>query len=170
MKLDETLPRLRTSQAGVELIQSFEKCKLIAYVDDVGVLTIGWGHTGPEVKRGLRWTQQQADQTLEADLLQRERDVASLVKVPVQQREFDALVSFAFNVGTDIDADAIAEGLGDSTLLKLLNAGDKIGAANEFLKWNKGTVGGKRVELRGLTRRRNAERAMFLGQNWRGFL
>jgi lysozyme len=83
-----------------------------------------------------------------------ERDVLKLVKVPLEQREFDALVSFAFNCGSG--------NLAKSTLLKKINAGDKDGAASEFLKWDR--AGGK--VLRGLTRRRNAERALFSGGDW----
>lgn len=120
--------------------------------------TIGWGHTGSEVHRGLRWTQHQCEAAFESDLMEMERDVCSLLKVPATQGQFDALVSFAFNCGPDIDADDKAEGLGDSTLLRLLNAGDYQGAANEFPKWNRS--GGKVIG--GLVRRRDAERAMFL--------
>lgn len=154
---------MRISQTGIALIQHFESCKLEAYQDSGGVWTIGWGHTGADVRRGLRWTQLQADQALEDDLLRFERDVSSLVKVVLRQYEFDALVSFSFNCGSDIDADKIAEGLGDSTLLRKLNAEDRAGAADEFPKWNKD--GGK--VLAGLTRRRKAERALFLGHDWR---
>lgn len=144
---------------GLGVIKHFESCILTAYRCPAGVWTIGWGHTGPEVKQGLVWTQQQADDTLRADLAQFERDVTSLVKVPITQRQFDALVAFAFNVGSDIDVDLLAEGLGDSTLLKHLNAGRIIEAANEFPKWNKS----KGMVLRGLARRRHAERSLFLG-------
>lgn len=152
---------MKLSNNGKKLIKSFEKLELIAYPDPGtggAPWTIGWGHTGPEVVPGLVWTPAQADAAFDRDVAQFERDVTSLVKVPVNQNQFDALVSFAFNTGSDIDADTIAEGLGDSTLLKKLNAGDYDGAANEFLKWNKS---GGRV-MNGLTRRRNAERTLFL--------
>lgn len=155
---------MKTSQqGGVTVMHNFENCKLKAYPDPGSKngepWTIGWGHTGPEVKPGLVWTQAQADAAFLEDLRRFERDVASLVKVPLTQGQFDALVSFAYNVGSDIDADTIAEGLGDSTLLRKLNAGDYEGAAQEFKKWNKND--GK--VMRGLIRRRAAEEALFRG-------
>lgn len=152
---------MRISEKGIALIKHFESCRLVAYPDPGtgnAPWTIGWGHTGPDVTPGLIWTQALADHTLLLDLKQFERDVLSLVDVPLTQTQFDALVSFTFNVGSDIDKDTIAEGLGDSTLLKKLNAADYAGASREFLKWNKA---GKKV-LPGLTRRRNAEMALFL--------
>lgn len=157
----------RTSPHGISLMHYFETCKLMAYPDPGSKngepWTIGWGHTGPEVKPGLEWTQQQADSVFVDDLRRFERDVLSLVKVPLTQGQFDALVSFAYNVGSDIDADTIPEGLGDSTLLRKLNAGDYAGAAIEFLKWNKND--GK--PMRGLTRRRHAEMGLFNGMSGR---
>lgn len=149
---------MRTSPSGRALIQGFEKCVLKAYKptpDDVW--TIGWGHTGSDVHEGLVWTQEQADLAFAVDLEKFEHWVEELVKVPLTQNQFDALVSFCFNVGPDIDADTIAEGLGDSTLLKKLNAGDYAGAKAEFAKWDK--QAGKR--LAGLTRRRTAEADLF---------
>jgi lysozyme len=155
---------MRTSQqGGVAVMHHFENCKLTAYPDPGSKngepWTIGRGHTGPEVKPGLVWTQEQADTTFLEDLRRFERDVETLVTVPLTQGRFDALVSFAYNVGADIDADTLAEGLGDSTLLRKLNAGDYEGAAQEFKKWNKndGQV------MRGLVRRRAAEEALFRG-------
>lgn len=141
---------MKTSQAGIALIKSFESCRLTAYRDSVNVLTIGWGHTG-KIWPGMTITQEQADALLDADLARFEVGVSKLAKVPLKQCEFDALVSFAFNCGLG--------NLESSTLLRKLNAGDGKGAANEFPRWNR--AGGK--ILRGLTRRREAERAMFLG-------
>lgn len=152
---------MKISNNGLNLIKAYEGLELTAYPDPGtggAPWTIGYGHTGPEVHAGLVWTQQQAEQALASDVAQFERDVTSLVKVQINQNQFDALVSFAYNCGSDIDADDIAEGLGDSTLLKKLNAGDYDGAANEFPKWNRS--GGK--VLSGLTKRRNAERSLFL--------
>ncbi|HHQ4796638.1 lysozyme [Aeromonas hydrophila] len=153
----------RISVDGVAVAHYFESCKLQAYPDPGSKngepWTIGWGHTGPEVKCGLVWTQQQADDTFLVDIARFERDVTNLVKVPLTQGQFDALVLFAYNVGSDIDADTIAEGLGDSTLLRKLNAGDYEGAALEFRKWNKND--GK--VMRGLIRRRAAEECLFRG-------
>lgn len=155
----------RTSPHGISFMHYFETCKLRAYPDPGSKngepWTIGWGHTGPEVKPGLEWTQQQADSVFVDDLRRFERDVLSLVKVSLTQGQFDALVSFAYNVGSDIDADTIPEGLGDSTLLRKLNNGDYDGAAREFRKWNKND--GK--VMRGLTRRRVAEECLFRGMD-----
>lgn len=149
----------KLNQAGIDLICGFESCKLVAYLCPSGIWTIGWGHTGPDVFKGRKITQAQADQILLDDLDKFCREVESLVKVDIDDDQFAALVSFAFNVGSDIDADDIAEGLGDSTLLKKLNSGDFAGAAKEFTKWNKS--GGK--VLLGLVRRRKAEQNLFMG-------
>ncbi|MFZ3404615.1 lysozyme [Aeromonas salmonicida] len=155
----------RVSPHCISVTHYFETCKLKAYPDPGSKngepWTIGWGHTGPEVKPGLVWTQAQADAAFIEDLRRFERDVLSLVKVPLTQGQFDALVSFAYNVGSDIDADTLAEGLGDSTLLRKLNAGDHEGAALEFRKWNKND--GK--VMRGLSRRRAAEECLFRGMD-----
>lgn len=148
---------VRTSARGQALIKEFEQCRLRAYKptpDDVW--TIGWGHTEGVVD-GLEWTQAQADMAFAVDLEKYEHWVDDLVKVPLTQNQFDALVSFCFNVGPDIDADNIAEGLGDSTLLRKLNARDYDGARSEFHKWNKQ----KGKVLSGLTRRRDHEAALF---------
>ncbi len=156
---------MKISSNGVQVLHYFESCRLVAYPDpgssDGTPWTIGWGHTGPEVCKGLVWTQDYADKVFVEDLIPRERDVNSLLQVKVTQGQFDALVSFAYNVGADIDADSLAEGLGDSTLLRKVNAGDFVGAADEFLKWNKND--GK--VMLGLKRRRAAERALFYGMN-----
>lgn len=147
---------MKTSQqGGVTVMHHFESCKLKAYPDPGSKngepWTIGRGHTGPEVKPGLVWTQAQADAAFLEDLRSFERDVGSLVKVPLTQGQFDALVSFAYNVGL--------ASLNKSTLLRLLNAGDYAGAALQFRRWNKndGQV------MRGLTRRRAAEEGLFNG-------
>jgi lysozyme len=151
---------MKTSSAGIDLIKEFESFASDVYRCAAGKPTIGYGHVlrpGETIKTPI--TRAKGEEILRADLERFERAVTQLVQVPVTQGQFDALVSFAFNVGEDIDADTKAEGLGDSTLLKKLNAGDAQGAADEFPKWNK--CGGK--VLAGLTRRRNAERALFLG-------
>lgn len=152
---------MKISNNGLSLIKSFEGLELEAYPDPGSggdPWTIGYGHTGSDVRKGLVWTDAQADKALRQDVARFEHDVTNLVTVPVNQNQFDALVCFAFNVGSDIDSDDVAEGLGDSTLLKKLNAGDYSGAADEFPKWNKSR--GK--VMNGLTRRRNAERELFL--------
>lgn len=146
-----------TSERGRALIKSFESCRLTAYKDSGGITTIGWGTTGPDIHMGMTVTQEWADERFNSDLGRFERDVESLVTVPLTQGQFDALVSFSYNCGSDIDEDKRAEGLGDSTLLRLLNKGDYDGAGNEFQKWVKD--GGKTI--RGLVRRRAAETELF---------
>jgi lysozyme len=138
------------SDAGIDLIKRFEGCRLTAYYCPARVLTIGYGHTGQDVKPGMTITQQQADALLRRDLQRFERAVSESVKYPLTQPMYDALVSFAFNCGT--------AALKTSTLLRLLNQGDVQGAAAQFDRWTKG--GGK--VLPGLVRRRSAEKAMFL--------
>lgn len=142
-----------TGSKGIDLIKSFEGLKLNAYICPAGIPTIGYGTTrvnSQPVQMGSVITESQAVDYLKADLQQFESAVNGAVKVPVTQNQFDALVSFTYNLG--------AGNLRSSTLLKKLNAGDYAGAADEFPKWNK--AGGK--ELAGLTRRRNAERDLFL--------
>jgi lysozyme len=116
-----------------------------------GPWTIGVGHTGPEVRYGLVWTQDQADAQLLADVAGAVAAVNRLVKTPLTQGEFDALVDFVFNLGVGAFA--------GSTMLKLLNAGNHAAAANEFEKWD--MAGGK--HMAGLLRRRLAEKAEFTG-------
>lgn len=140
---------MKTSMKGRDLIRKFEGEKLKAYLCPAGVWTIGVGHTGPDVKPGMVITLDRSDELLRSDLARFESAVSGLLRVPVSQGQFDALVSLAFNVGSGA--------VGKSTLLRLLNAGDKAGAADEFLRWNK--AGGK--VLPGLTARRAAERDLF---------
>jgi len=148
------------SKACIDLIKSFEQCRLTAYMPTAKDRpTIGWGTTGPDVRMGMTWTQGHADARFERDLADFATGVThELQGKPTTQGQFDALVSFAYNVGLDDDADTIAEGLGDSTLLKRHLAGDYAGAAAQFALWNKQAG----VVLNGLTRRRAAERALYL--------
>jgi lysozyme len=141
---------MQISETGFELIRSHEGLRLNAYVCPGGKLTIGYGHTGPDVKPGLKISQDKADQLLRNDTKRFEKSVNELVSVPMTQGMFDALVSFAYNLG--------AGSLKSSTLLKKLNDGDKDGAAEEFLKWNKA----KGKVLDGLTARRENESEIFL--------
>ncbi|EPH0728800.1 lysozyme [Enterobacter hormaechei] len=145
---------MQTSEKGIALIKQFEGCKLTAYQDSVGVWTIGYGWTQPvdgkPIRAGMTIKQETAERMLKTGLISYESDVSRLVKVGLTQGQFDALVSFTYNLG--------ARSLSTSTLLRKLNAGDYAGAADEFLRWNK--AGGK--VLSGLTRRREAERALFL--------
>lgn len=141
------------STAGANAIAQFERSRLKAYQDSVGVWTIGIGHTGPEVHAGLVWTQEQVDAAFRADLGRFESAVSSAVKVPVTQGEYDAMVSLAFNIG----GGAFAR----STLVKKLNAGDRAGASAEFEVFNKVTINGQKVVAAGLSARRRVERQMF---------
>ena len=140
---------MKTSEAGIALIKEFEGCKLAAYLDSVGVPTIGVGHTAG-VRIGDTCTDEEADEWLRHDIGTAERCVANSVKVELTQGQFDALVSFAFNLG--------CRALGNATLLRKLNAGDDVGASAEFARWSH--AGG--VQLDGLVRRREAERELFL--------
>lgn len=143
---------MKTSADGIDLIKHFEGCKLKAYKCPAGKWTIGYGHTGDDVHDGLVWTQQQADDALQSDLDRFEKGVESLVTVPLKQCQFDALVSFAYNLGLGR--------LKGSTLLKMLNDGRYEGAADQLLLWvSRGTAYEK-----GLTLRRKAERSLFLSE------
>lgn len=132
-----------------ELVKEFESLKLVAYQDFVKVWTIGWGHT-KTARKGMRITVPAAEELLRQDLEEHAKFVDKYVTVLLNQNQYDALVSFTFNLG--------GGSLKNSTLLKKLNAKDYAGAADEFLKWNK--AGGK--VLNGLTRTRERERALFL--------
>jgi len=145
---------MKTSPSGRAAIARREGNKLKAYKDSVGVLTIGVGHTSaagpPKVVSGMTITAQESDEILSRDLALFEKAVSSAVKVLLKQSEFDALVSLAFNIG--------AGAFSKSTLVRKLNAGDRAGAADQFLVWNK--AGGK--VLKGLASRRADERKQFL--------
>lgn len=142
------------SKTGIDLISSFEGIRLNAYDDGVGVWTIGIGTTiypnGNKVKKGDVCTIDQAKSYFAHDLKRFEKTVNDLVIVSLTQNQFDALVSLTYNIGSTA--------FKDSTLLKKLNADNYEGAADQFLRWNKG--GGK--VMKGLVRRREAERALFL--------
>lgn len=144
------------SAAGLDLIKEFEGYhkalpdgRCTAYLCPAGVWTIGWGCT-EGVKPGMIWTRAEAEAALLRELARFERAVVSLVKVPINQHQFDGLVSFAYNCGSGA--------LAKSTILRRLNAGDVAGAAAAFGMWTKG---GGRV-LPGLVRRRQREAALFL--------
>ena len=139
----------KIGKAGLDLIKSFEGLKLASYICPAGILTIGYGSTGHHVTPGKVITEAQAEQLLKDDLDRFEAAVTRLVTVPLTQNQYDALVSFAFNVGISA--------LERSTLLKRVNAKLFDQARAEFGKWNRG---GGRV-LAGLTRRRAAEAALF---------
>lgn len=145
------------SEDGLTLTKSFEGCRLKAYQDQGGVWTIGYGHT-QYVNAGQTCSQELADAWLQTDLMSSANGVAIMVKVPLTQGQFDALVDFCFNLGRDP--------LRTSTLLRKLNSGDYGGAAEEFLKWDKVRINGVLTPAKGLTRRRAAEKSLFEGKPW----
>ena len=153
--LAEITPKLQQSnwnvQGTVNVVKEFEGLYLTAYVCPAGVLTIGYGHTGADVYRGMKITAAQAEAYLAKDLQKFANTVNAAVKVPLNANQRGALVSFTFNVG--------GGNLRSSTLLKRLNAGENPNtvATQEMPRWNKG--GGK--VLAGLVRRRTAEVAFF---------
>jgi lysozyme len=133
---------------GIELIKEFEGVRLKAYLDSVGVPTIGYGHT-KDVQMGDTCTEEEADAWLREDIADAENCVNSAVSAALTQNEFDALCCFVFNVGCG--------NFRKSTLLRKLLDGDMDGAALEFRRWDK--AGGQ--VLAGLTRRRYAEAKLF---------
>jgi lysozyme len=168
-------------QQAIDLIKAFEGIPdgdpstvlIDAYLCPANVWTIGWGHAivdgGVQLKgaagkaraRALYpggITREQAEALLRGDLVPRAAQLSRLLKVEVGDAAFGALISLLFNIG--------AANLAASTLLRKLNAGDVAGAAEQFLAWDKARVGGVLQALAGLTRRRRAERAMFLGEDW----
>lgn len=144
---------MRMSDVGLTIVKHFEGLYLKAYVDPVGVWTIGYGHTGDAARSGNVISEQEAEDLLRADMRESERSVDRFIDLDLKQHQFDALVSFTFNVG--------GGALAKSTLRRKLNDGDVQGAAAEFPRWNKGTVEGEKVVLPGLTRRRSSERFLF---------
>ncbi len=143
----------RIGEPGLNLIKGYEELRLKAYYATAdekakGINTIGWGHTSG-VKEGDECTVAQAEAFLRGDLEDAEGGVYSLVRVPLTQNQYDALVSLVFNIGRGNFA--------SSTLLKKLNMNDYVGASLEFPRWNKqaGQV------LKGLTKRRAEEQSLF---------
>ena len=140
---------MNISKKGIDLIKRFEGCRLKAYRCPAGVWTIGYGHTN-NVRPDDIITQDDAEELLKRDLKVHEDNVKRVVKIALTQNQFDALVSFEYNVGYGAFA--------NSTLLKLLNAGNYNGASKQFERW---VYAGDRV-LEGLVKRRKAERELFL--------
>lgn len=141
---------MQTSAKGRELIERFEGLRLQSYQDQRGIWTVGFGHTGPDVYENVAITQEDADNFLAIDLHHAEQTVYTNVYVPINQNQFDALVSLIYNIG--------AGAFKGSTVLKKLVAGDIDGAGEAFLMWDKT---GSKVN-QGLLNRRTAERELFL--------
>jgi lysozyme len=140
---------MELSDNGKAFIQGFEKLALSAYPDQGGVWTAGWGHTGPDVGPTTVCTIAQADTWFDEDTQATVDELNQTVTAPLTQNQFDALVSFGFNVGDEAEA--------KSTLIKYVNAGDYTDADAQFVRWDHV---GKNVSA-GLLKRRQAEAALF---------
>lgn len=143
----------KLNTTSLNKIKQWEGLRLEAYQDQAGVWTIGYGHTGEDVYEGLTITKAKANKLLVSDLAWAIEAVESLVKVDLTDNQFGALVSFVFNVGTGA--------FRGSTLLRKLNSGDYDSVPKELARWNKITVGGKKVTNRGLVNRRAAEAGLW---------
>jgi len=144
---------MNISQNGLELIKHFEGCELEAYKCAAGVWTIGYGHI-KTAEEGMVISQSYADELLEGEIVEYEDYVNTAVTAPLSQDQFDALVSWTFNLGNG--------NLNASTMLKVLNRGEYEEVPNQMKRWNK--AGGKVLE--GLIRRREAEANLFEGKEW----
>lgn len=152
-----------TSASGRKLIQKWEGLYLKAYYDPVGVVTIGYGsinnaQLGIRVRMGDTITKEQADEYMMRELVDMEKQVVKLLKVPLKQHEFDSIMSFTYNGGVG--------NLKRSTILKLINAGKKDQVGEQFMRWVKARDRrtNQYVTLKGLVNRRNDERAMWEGR------
>lgn len=140
---------MKTSEQGLDLLTQREGKRNDAYLDSVGVWTIGVGHTGPDVHAGLHWTDEQVEEGLAKDIERFERAIDQAVTVDLEQHQFDALVSFSFNVG--------AQAFATSTLVKKINDHDFEEAEAQFDRWHIPPE---------ITRRRNGEREQFKGTHF----
>ena len=144
---------MQISEKGTSLIKHFEGCRLEAYQDSVGIWTIGYG-TIKGVKEGDKINQDEAEHLLQEEMPEYEGYINDMVKVPLEQNQFDALCSWVFNLGPN--------NLKSSTLLKVLNEGKYDEVPEQVVRWNK--AGGKVLE--GLKKRREAESLLFQGKEW----
>ena len=147
------ITRMHISEEGLSLIKKFEGCELKAYRCAANVLTIGYG-TIKGVTEDMEITKEEAEALLKEEMHEYEGYINDMVKVPLEQNQFDAMVSWVFNLG--------AGNLKASTLLKVVNQGDYEGVPVQIKRWNK--AGGKVLE--GLIRRREAEALLWQGQEW----
>jgi|TARA_R110000787_G_scaffold237170_1_gene343619 lysozyme len=144
---------MEISSEGISLIKKFEGCELEAYKCAAGVWTIGYGHT-KDVTEGMEITQAEAETMLKDELLDYCNYVDMYVQVPLEQNQFDALVSWTYNLGPT--------NLKSSTMLKVLNTGKYEDVPEQIKRWNK--ANGKMLD--GLIRRREAESLMFQNKEW----
>lgn len=142
---------MKCNVAGLAIIQQYENCRLTAYRDPGGILTIGWGHTGPEVVEGLTWSQEQADAQLAQDVTERaETPIDALVGYDLDENQFSALVSFVFNIGSGNFA--------KSAVLTAINSGNLEDAPVHMSAWVHDHAGNLD---QGLVLRRAAEVALY---------
>ena len=150
MHSEETM---KISTEGKNLIKKFEGCELEAYKCAAGVWTIGYGHI-KTASEGMTISQEKADELFNEEIKEYENYVNTAVTVPLSQNQFDAIVSWVFNLGNG--------NLRASTMLKVINSGDHAGVPAQIKRWNK--AGGKVLE--GLVRRREAEALLYQGAIW----
>ncbi len=144
---------MRTGETGLNLIKGYEGLRMSAHYAPSEQWTVGYGHTST-ARHGMSVTEGDAERLLKDDVGPIEQLISDTVRAPLNQNEHDALVSLIFNIGE--------ENWKRSTVLRKLNAGDKIGAANAFEQWTKAFVNNELVTLDGLVRRRAAEKSLFL--------
>lgn len=144
---------MRTGDTGLNLIKGYEGLRMSAHYAPTEQWTVGYGHVGT-ARHGMSVTEGDAERLLRDDVKPIEQLISDTVRAPLNQNEHDALVSLIFNIGED--------NWKRSTVLRKLNAGDKLGAANAFEMWSKAFVSNELVTLDGLVRRRAAEKSLFL--------
>lgn len=144
---------MRTGDTGLNLIKGYEGLRMSAHYAPSEQWTVGYGHTSG-ARHGMSVTEGDAERLLREDVQPIEQLLGDTVRAPLNQNEHDALVSLIFNIGE--------ENWKNSTVLRKLNAGDKIGAANAFELWTKAYVNNELASLDGLVRRRAAEKSLFL--------
>lgn len=147
---------MKTSTRGKNLIKKYEGLHLTVYRCPAGILTIGYGHT-KTAQPSMKINKEMAEILLEQDLTDVENAIKRLVKVPLSQNQFDALVSFIFNIGETK--------FSKSTLLKYINENKILQAGEEFMKWTKARQPGGLKELPGLVKRRAEEKTLFLSRD-----
>ena len=160
-QVESFVPNLPAPQpisiAAIDTIKEFEGFESQAYIDTDGTPVIGYGLSrigGVPVQMGDRISSREADAALQAQLQVIQQELDKAISVDLSDRQLGAIASLSFNAGVD--------SIQKSTLVRKINAGDYHGAANEFLRWDKANVRGRLVQLPGLTRRRQAERQLFL--------
>lgn len=142
------------SQNAYAIIKHYESIRLDSYLDPKGIATIGWGHTGVDVAHPMSVSAEEANRLLSKDVAFVEKQLYRILsREPESQNQFDAIVSWAFNIGCGRAS--------KSTLIRLFNLGDYTGASKEFMRWNSCKIKGEIVVLKGLNKRRNTERQLF---------